>query len=276
LERLLAPREQAGTESLEAKPARGAATLGGQAMKKHLVRDPSPVARSRREWLGLVGAGAAATLLGSLVAPSARAAPMCVVRPEQTAGPYYVDTRLNRADIRSDPSDGSVKPGVPLQLEFVVSCIDGARCTPLAGAVVDVWQCDAHGVYSGVRDFSGRFDTTGKQFLRGHQLTDADGRARFLTIYPGSYPGRAVHVHFKVRSDPAAGQGAEFTSQLYFDDALTDRVHAEPPYARDGQRRVRNDADGLYRRGGRELMLQLARDAQGYSGRFELGLRMAG
>lgn len=231
--------------------------------------------RSRRAWLGRVGAGAAATFLGTVVAPSARATPRCVVRPEQTAGPYYVDTRLERSDIRTDPTDGSVKPGVPLQLEFVVSRIDGARCAPLAGAVVDLWQCDAQGVYSGVRDFDGRFDTRGKQFLRGHQLTDADGRARFLTIYPGAYPGRAVHVHFKVRTDPAAGRGQEFVSQLYFDDALTDRVHAEPPYARNGRRRVRNAADALYRRGGSDLMLQLARDGQGYSGRFELGLRMA-
>lgn len=245
-------------------------------MKKHLVQDPSTdVNPGRRAWLAFVGAGAAATLAGTLFSPSARAAPRCVVRPEQTAGPYYVDTRLNRSDIRSDPTDGSVKPGVPLQLEFVVSRIDGTRCTPLTGAVVDLWQCDAQGVYSGVRDFNGRFDTRGKQFLRGHQLTDADGRARFLTIYPGAYPGRAVHVHFKVRADPAAAQGQEFTSQLYFDDALTDRVHAEAPYGRNDQPRVRNDRDGLYRRGGRDLMLQLAREGQGYSGRFELGLRKA-
>ena len=245
-------------------------------MKRHLVQGaPSGVDQGRREWITRTGAGAIAALVGTVLAPSARAAPRCVARPEQTAGPYYVDTRLERSDIRADPDDGSIKPGVPLQLEFVVSRIDGARCTPLAGALVDLWQCDAQGVYSGVRDFAGRFDTRGRQFLRGHQRTDAEGRVRFVTIYPGAYAGRAVHVHFKVRTDPTAGQGAEFTSQLYFDDALTDRVHAVPPYASDG-RRVRNDGDVLYRRGGRDLMLQLARDGEGYRGRFELGLRMAG
>lgn len=246
-------------------------------MNRHLVQEPPVgVNRSRRAWLGRVGAGAAATFLGTLVAPSARAAPRCVARPEQTAGPYYVDTRLERSDIRTDPTDGSVKPGVPLQLEFVVSRIDGARCAPLAGAVVDLWQCDAQGVYSGVRDFDDRFDTRGKQFLRGYQVTDADGTARFLTIYPGWYPGRTVHIHFKVRTDPAARKGHEFTSQLYFDDAVSDRVHAQAPYAGEERRRMRNAADGIFRNGGEQLMLRLEKDAQGYAGTFDIGLRMPG
>lgn len=249
-------------------------------MKKDLVNPPSVVfSRSRRELLGLVGAGAAASLAGGLgmrTAVAQPAPPACIVRPRQTAGPYFVDARLDRSDIRSDPVDGSVKPGVPLRLLFRVSRIDGRTCAPLAGAVVDVWQCDAQGVYSGVRDFNGLFDTRGRQFLRGYQVTDAEGNARFLTLYPGWYPGRAVHIHFKIRTDPVAPRGLEFTSQLYFDDAVTDEVHAQPPYARNGPRRVRNDGDGLFRTGGRQLMLQLAKDAPGYAGSFEIGLRMTG
>nr|WP_246589927.1 intradiol ring-cleavage dioxygenase [Marinobacterium ramblicola] len=196
----------------------------------------------------------------------------CVVRPQQTEGPYFRDERLDRSDIRSDPSDGAIKPGVPLRLEFHVSLIEDSACTPLDGAVVDLWQCDAQGVYSDVRDINGRFDTRGQRFLRGYQSTDADGIARFLTIYPGWYPGRTVHIHFKIRTDPQSQQGLEFTSQLYFDDAVTDRVHAQPPYADMGPRTVRNDRDGIFRRGGSHLMMQLTRDEPGYVGRFDIGL----
>jgi protocatechuate 3,4-dioxygenase beta subunit len=64
---------------------------------------------------------------------------------------------------------------------------------------VDVWQCDALGVYSDVRDSNGFFDTRGRQFLRGYQVTDRNGQAEFLTVYPGWYRGRTVHLHFKVR-----------------------------------------------------------------------------
>lgn len=256
-----------------------------------MKQDPQKVAplvfsRSRRELLGLIGAGAAASLVGDLGGPSAAAAPArattqvptpaCVVRPEQTEGPYFVDDKLRRSDIRADPSDGSVRPGVPLRLTFRVSRTDGRTCAPLGGAIVDVWQCDALGVYSGVRDFNGLFDTRGKQFLRGYQVTDADGIAHFLTVYPGWYPGRTVHIHFKIRADPAGRQGYEFTSQLYFDDAVTDRVHAQAPYASKRLRRMRNAGDGIFRNGGEQLMLRLVNDVQGYAGTFDIGLRMPG
>lgn len=237
-------------------------------------------AMSRREMLCLTGGTIATALLGWIPwrlaagAPPA-GSPACVVRPEQTEGPYFTDAMLNRSDVRTDPTDGAVKQGVPLRLTLHVSRVDGNTCAPLPGAVVDIWQCDALGVYSGFEDFNGRFDTRGQQFLRGYQVTDAAGGARFVTIYPGWYPGRTVHIHFKVRTDPAADRGLEFTSQLYFDDAVTDRVHAQGPYAANGQRRTRNGDDGIFRRrGGGELMLSLAEDAQGFAGTFALGLRM--
>ena len=116
-------------------------------------------------------------------------APSCVVRPQQTEGPYFVDEQLNRSDIRSDPLDGSVKEGVPVRLEFHVSRVAGSACTPLNRAVVDVWQCDALGMYLDVRDINGLFNTRGKKFLRGYQMADASGTAQFVTIYPGWYPG---------------------------------------------------------------------------------------
>jgi protocatechuate 3,4-dioxygenase beta subunit len=239
---------------------------------------------TRREVLALFGTTSLAVLAGNggwiprnsvaaLAAQTSVGQSMCVARPQQTEGPYFVDERLQRSDIRVDPSDGSVKAGAPLHLTFQVSRIAGAACAPLAGAVVDIWQCDHAGVYSDVRD--PRANTVGKKFLRGYQTTGADGIARFTTIYPGWYPGRAVHIHFKIRSAPAAGRGFDFTSQLYFDDSLTDRVHAQPPYSSRGQRNQRNSTDGIFRQGGSQLVLDVKPDGQGYAATFPVALQIA-
>jgi protocatechuate 3,4-dioxygenase beta subunit len=194
----------------------------------------------------------------------------CVVRPQQTEGPYFLDEKINRSDIRVDPSDNSVKEGAPLHLVFLISRMKDNTCTPLKGAMVDLWQCDALGAYSDLKDVNGLYDTRGKKFLRGYQVTDASGRAEFMTIYPGWYPGRAVHIHFKIRTEP----GYEFTSQLYFDDSITDQVHAQAPYATKGQRTVRNEGDSVFQRGGKDLILQLAKEATGYRGIFDIGLQI--
>jgi protocatechuate 3,4-dioxygenase beta subunit len=112
----------------------------------------------------------------------------------------------------------------------------------------------------------------GKKFLRGYQLADESGTARFTTIYPGWYRGRTVHLHFKVRTDPEKSEGYEFTSQLYFDDELTDRVHKLEPYASKGQRTDRNERDGIFRNGGDQLMLSLTEASSGYTGQFHAGV----
>jgi protocatechuate 3,4-dioxygenase beta subunit len=183
-----------------------------------------------------------------------------------------VDAKLDRSDIRSDPSDGAVKPGAPLRLALRVSRLAAGTCAPLAGATVDVWHCDALGAYSDVSDPGG--STVGKKFLRGYQVTDADGLARFTTIYPGAYPGRAVHIHFKIRSAAGGGRMHEFTSQLFFDDGLTDQVHAQPPYATPGQSRLRNARDGIYRTAGAQLTLAVTPAAPGHAASFDLALQI--
>jgi len=235
---------------------------------------------SRREVLRALSFGSAAVFLagGRLrghfdgAVASAAGLPTCVVRPQQTEGPYFVDEKLNRSDIRSDPTDHSVKPGIPLRLQFKVSRLPTAACEPVSGAIVDVWHCDALGVYSDVRDQ--RFDTRGKKFLRGYQLTDAKGIAQFLTIYPGWYEGRAVHVHFKIRTDGASRRGFEFTSQLYFDESTTDQVVKQAPYNGKRGHRTTNDADFLFRRGGQQLIPAVSKDSQGYIARFDIGLQL--
>lgn len=230
---------------------------------------------SRREIVAFLGAtGMAWLMIGSLNPRQAVAGalgPSCVVRPEQTEGPYFVDERLHRSDIRSDPTDGRVSPGTPLALTLLVSRLNAGDCQPLAGAQVDIWHCDTLGVYSDVQDPD--FTTIGQKFLRGYQVTDARGEARFVTVYPGWYPGRTVHIHFKIRTAPVAKRSFEFTSQLYFDDELTDRVHAAPPYAAKGPRIARNQHDWIFRRGGDRLMLDTTSTADGYAATFPIGLQ---
>lgn len=253
---------------------------------------------SRRDAVRLFALGGAAVLAGCKPGGSGAASgatseaagvsmanpgvlPACVARPELTVGPYFLDQQLNRSDIRTDPGTNAMKEGAPLILTFNVQQITSGRCSPLANAMVDVWHCDAQGEYSGVNDRMIGFNTVGQKFLRGYQITDAGGVAKFLTVYPGWYQGRAVHIHFKIRTpaDAAlanpAGQAYEFTSQLFFDEALTDQVHAQAPYASKGQRTLRNERDGIFRRAGETLVLAAAKAGQGYEATFDVGLDLS-
>jgi protocatechuate 3,4-dioxygenase beta subunit len=236
--------------------------------------DYPPGSLARRQALAAIAAGSAALLTGSVRnATGAQGSLACVARPQQIEGPYFVDEKLNRSDIRPDPLTWVVAAGVPLYLTFRVSRMDGISCLPLPGAQVDVWQCNAEGLYSDTNDF--QEDTTGSKFLRGYQTTDRQGLASFTTIYPGWYPGRTVHIHFKIRHGPqrkGAG-GKEFTSQIYFDDELTDSIHAEPPYAKRGPRKVRNNRDLVSLIGGSRLILPLREEKKGYAGTFDVGLQ---
>ncbi|MDB5810798.1 MAG: twin-arginine translocation pathway signal protein [Betaproteobacteria bacterium] len=228
---------------------------------------------TRRAALALLGTTGAALLSASASRLfAAEPAGGCVVTPEQTEGPYFVDERLNRADIRSDPADGSVKDGAPLTLKLVIAGIAGGRCAPLVGAVVDIWHCDVAGAYSETRDR--QFDTRGRKFLRGYQVTDANGGVQFTTIYPGWYEGRAVHIHFKVRGTTAQKRGYELTSQFYFDDAFSDRVFSRNPYVNRGRRAVRNERDGLFRDGGNRLIMPVSETGAAYAGNFNIGIAL--
>ena len=108
----------------------------------------------------------------------------CTQAAEQTEGPFYFDVDRIRSDIREHREGALLRLGVRVR--------DAAACEPVSNAVVDVWHCDASGGYSG---FEGN---DGETYLRGAQVTNGDGIVEFMTIYPGWYPGRTTHVHFKV------------------------------------------------------------------------------
>ena len=201
------------------------------------------------------------------------AAGTCTLTPETIAGPTWFDAHA----VRSDIVDG--RPGTPLALAFRVVQADG--CTPLSGAVVDLWQADAGGIYSGFAGASpgqgghaGGSDeygdrqsaaTDADRYLRGTQVTGADGVVRFDTIYPGWYPTRTPHLHLKVHLAEATVR----TTQLFFDDAVSDGVLAADPYSAEGSRDTRNDTDSFYKPA---AQLRLAADGARWLGALVLGV----
>lgn len=240
---------------------------------------------SRREALALLGATGAASVAGcpststtgdgtgadgadsGTGSDSGSGSSLCVVTPSETEGPYFVDERLKRSDIRSDPDSGEVQEGTPLRLKLTVRRIDGSVCSALEGADVDIWHCNADGDYSDVS--ANR--SVGLKYLRGYQTTDANGLVEFLTIYPGWYRGRTVHIHFKVRTPTATGTTYEFTSQLFFDEGITAEVYAADPYAARGLPDTTNARDGIFRSA---TLLTLSNDGSGWLGTFEIGLQI--
>jgi protocatechuate 3,4-dioxygenase beta subunit len=178
----------------------------------------------------------------------------CILSPEQTEGPYYID--LDR--VRRDITEG--RPGAPLEL--TVNVVDGDSCEPISDAAVDIWHCDAEGVYSGVQGDDGTF-------LRGIQMTDSGGEAAFRTIYPGWYTGRAVHIHVKVH----VGGNETYTGQLYFEEGITEAVYAREPYSARPGPDTSNQADGLFGQGGDQTIVGVSRAGGGYGGVVTLGVR---
>jgi protocatechuate 3,4-dioxygenase beta subunit len=198
----------------------------------------------------------------------------CVLTPETIAGPTWFDAHAVRSDIRLG------RPGVPLELAFRV--VQLPACTPVGQAVVDLWQCDALGVYSG---FAGAAPGDGGDpggpdeygdpqaaptdddaWLRGTQVTGPDGVVRFSTVYPGWYPTRTVHLHLKVH----LAASTALTTQLFFDDAVTDTVHGgSDPYRQHPGRDTRNDRDAFY---SDPALLSLAAAGNGWLGALSLGV----
>ena len=184
-------------------------------------------------------------------------AKVCLLTPEAVKGPFYFDPKLVRADI----AEG--RPGAPLALSLQV--VSAKDCTRLNGARVDLWHADGGGMYSG---YPGQGDdgisTRGETFLRGTQFTGADGQVRFATIYPGWYPGRTPHIHFKVLLDATS----LVTGQLYFPDDLSARIYAgRPPYDERKAKRdiVANDEDFIFQdQGGADTLARVTEEGGSY------------
>jgi protocatechuate 3,4-dioxygenase beta subunit len=173
-----------------------------------------------------------------------------------TEGPYYIDGEA----VRSDITEG--KSGTPLRLDLTV--VDADTCAPIPGASVEIWHADATGNYSGFG--SARSNTT---FLRGVQTADNSGVVTFHTIYPGWYQGRAVHIHLKAHQ----GGNEVHTTQLFFDEDLSDTVFAALPYDTRSGQRTTNAQDSIYRGGGAQSTPAFTKDGDGYVGTLTVGIR---
>jgi protocatechuate 3,4-dioxygenase beta subunit len=228
------------------------------------------------------------------------AAPNCVLAQEETQGPYWFDVDSIRRDIREE------RPGTRLDLVLRVqdmsACKEGGAAAPVADAVVEIWHCDAGGVYSGFESGSAGGPTGGggvgpppdggqpgghagddisdgsysqgveeasptddATFLRGAQVTDADGVVRFTTIYPGWYRGRTVHIHLKVHVD----RRNVLTTQLYMDEDVNQEAFAASPYDERTGRDTFNDGDSIFDPQG---LLTMSKRGDGYRGVLNLGL----
>lgn len=223
--------------------------------------------RQNLRTLGVLG-------VGLLLSAPSRAA--CILAPAMTQGPYWVDERLNRSDITTGTTRNSVLGAVPLQLRIRLFGNNGQLCSnmPAGNVMVDIWHCDAAGEYSDTAG-AGQSNTTGQDFLRGYQISGADGTVTFTTIYPGWYQGRTTHIHLRARVYDATGRVTyNFTSQLFFDDAVTDQVYQQlAMYNMRGARGTRNSNDSIYRSSSAAPMVTASTLADGsVSGEVELGL----
>src|SRR6478752_1078577 len=196
-------------------------------------------------------------------------AKVCILTPEAVQGPFYFDPNLVRADITE------ARRGAPLALTLQVASVDD--CARLKGAHVDLWHADGQGMYSGYRaQGDDSISTRGQTFLRGTQLTDANGQVRFATIYPGWYPGRTPHIHFKVFLDAAN----LVTGQLYFPDDLSARIYAGvAPYNDRKAKRdiVRNEEDFIFEdQGGADTLVNVTEEGGSYLASLVIGVDRAG
>jgi protocatechuate 3,4-dioxygenase beta subunit len=204
----------------------------------------------------------------------------CVLTPEVTEGPYWIDNKLTRRDIREG------KPGLPLVLEFTI--VNAKTCRPINGADVEIWHCDALGNYSGYDSGSSgggpgggpgghATPTSSTRYLRGHQRSNAAGKASFLTVFPGWYQGRTPHIHMKVHVGSA--DRVVHTGQVFFNESVTAAVYKQAPYSSHGQPDTSHARDMIFAQaGGSRAVVRLSkrpRGARGYVGRIVIGVEAA-
>ena len=214
----------------------------------------------------------------------------CIMSPAMTDGPFFVDEKLNRRALVMGESDEAIMKALPLTLTLGVYSVSGMSCKPASGLQVDIWHANALGVYSDVRSGAVQsLDTQGKKFLRGYQVTDEAGQVTFSTIYPGWYPSRTIHIHVKVRMPMGASRAADFTSQIFFDEAVSSMVLSQAPYSKTmGTRMIFNDDDHIYNGTatnsqkppagkavpGQQMTAVLTKTANGYAAVLKLGIKV--
>jgi len=196
----------------------------------------------------------------------------CVLTPELTVGPYFVDEKLNRSNLTTNTTDTNVLNATPLTLTMTIMEYASSGCSALVGAQVDIWHADAAGIYS---DESVE-NTTGQTFLRGYQITDSNGAVTFKTVVPGWYSGRTIHIHVMIRTLSSSGSIlTEFTTQLFFDQTLLNALTTTlSPYSSRGVPDTTNAQDSIYS-SATQLTLTNATSGGGCAASITLGVQTA-
>jgi protocatechuate 3,4-dioxygenase beta subunit len=244
------------------KLARGITALGfGGVVAAYAVRSGTVSAQADE-----IAPGSTSTDLTSLLSRAGT----CTLTPVTTKGPYYFDADKIRNDVRED------RPGKRLQL--VIRAMDSESCSAISNAIVEIWQCDASGLYSGAEVLSSTgavppWDGPGerpdlvpqddKRYLRGAQVTNRNGIVQFTTIWPGFYTGRTVHIHVMVH----VNNSRVLTTQLMFDEAFNTEVFATPPYSAKTGRDTFNDNDQFFLP---EMLMHVVKRGDGYLGAINL------
>lgn len=191
----------------------------------------------------------------------------CWLTPQETEGPYYFNSNLVRQDIRTDFDTGTLHTGLQFNMMFTVINLN---CEPIPNVLVDLWHCDKDGAYSGYVQ-PGGINTVGQDFMRGIQMTDANGQCSFITSYPGWYPGRAPHIHFKVRLTSST----YVTSQFCFPENINSAVYATPLYVARGVNPTTNANDGVFQNANPQYLVMAAAPNSttgGYDGTYTIGI----
>lgn len=189
----------------------------------------------------------------------------CTVAPTETEGPF--PTKVPASYVRSDITDG--KTGYKLTARITITNSNNG-CAALAGALVDIWHCDAQGNYS---EYGGTgMQSTNYQsvhFLRGRQTTDANGLVTFTSIFPGWYSGRATHIHVHVYS--ASGTSLKVT-QIAFPEGSGSAVAAVNGYSKGLSGYTTNSQDNVFSDG---VAQELATVTGSTTAGFELSITLS-
>jgi protocatechuate 3,4-dioxygenase beta subunit len=240
---------------------------------------------SRREALALAASAGVSLVLSSSAFALIPTSPQqgsgtLVASPVLTEGPFFVDGKLDRSNLLGKTTRKAVTEGKLFHVEVRVLKLVGSEYKPLDGAQVDLWHADAIGVYSDVDHPMNNEKTAGQDWLRGFQKTDTKGVAKFETIVPGWYMGRALHIHFKIRKhDAASNKTAELSSQMFFADSDFTELSTTAPYSENRAPRTLNTRDGIFNeriedgsKAGNHLLLKIEKVKDRYKAVFTIVL----
>jgi protocatechuate 3,4-dioxygenase beta subunit len=241
---------------------------------------------SRRQVIGLLAAASAGVMLGcgggaktattttTSSSSTGTSSTSCTVTPEGEEGPYFVDdsaTGFDRTDVRSNLDGSNVQSGIPFTLSIYTYDSENS-CAAMANLQVDIWHCNASGIYS-AEDVE---DTSGETWLRGYQITDANGLATFKTIIPGWYAGRTTHIHLRLRSTyDSTTTGGTNTTQLFFPQDVVDTINTTiSPYGGEGTNPTTNASDHVYsgETDGANLLTLSGDNTNGYTATIKINL----